>query len=72
MKKRSITATEIKAATLKMCGKIDKSAPYYRNSAIAKDQAQTALAYLTDERYEVSPRAAAAIRTWAAARHNAF
>ncbi|EHT8816921.1 hypothetical protein KYT24_004371 [Salmonella enterica] len=72
MKKRSITATEIKAAVARQCGKIDKSAPYHRNSSIAADQSRTAIAYLTDERYEVTPRTEKAIRQWAAERQNAF
>lgn len=70
--KRTMTAADIKKVVAKTCGTISKENPYWRNAAIAKDQAQTAVAYVEDARFEVSPRAASAIREWASNRGNAF
>lgn len=70
--KRTMTAADIKKAVNKTCGTICNENPYYRNASIAKDRAQTALAYLDDSRFEVAPRAASAIRSWAADLANAF
>lgn len=68
--KRSITAAEIKTLATKVAncqvGKPDSSWPYYLKAKRARFMASEALAYLSDKRYEVSPRSTQAVRDWSA------
>ncbi|HEC1651078.1 hypothetical protein B4902_00720 [Yersinia frederiksenii] len=63
-----LTARDIKVRVLDMarrqCGKRDVSTAYWMKKRIAEMKAREAAAYLTDSRYEVSPRAKAAIENW--------
>ena len=68
--KRSLTAAEIKTLATKMAnrqvGKPDSSWPYHMKAKRARVMTGEALAYLSDERYEVSPRSAQTVRDWSA------
>lgn len=67
--KRSLNAAEIKSLATKMAnrqvGKPDSSWPYHLKAKRARVMTGEALAYLSDERYEVSPRAEKGVRDWA-------
>lgn len=70
MKVEKLTAKEIKFRVKNMVnnqmGLISKSDPYHRQQRAARMAAREALAYLSDERYQVSPVARNAIKDWAA------
>ncbi|NPE57108.1 hypothetical protein HLB25_21385 [Dickeya dadantii] len=69
---RQITASEVKKLVENHCGKLDKTDPYWRQARIAKDQAETAIAYTTDKDFTMTPRARNAVINWANDLKSAF
>lgn len=69
--KRQMTAADVKAnvkRTLAAYGRKlnDKTMPYYFNDATFRMAKDEALAYLSDDRFEFTPRARKAVENWAA------
>jgi hypothetical protein len=64
--KQKLTAAEIKEMVVKQHGEIDKREAGWIWRRVAIAQADSALAILEDDQYEITSRSANAIRDWSA------
>lgn len=64
--KQKLTAGEIQKLVVELHGEINQKEAPWIWKRVAISQANSALAYLEDDRYEITTRSANAIREWAA------